>query len=132
MNRRALVAIVGVIAVVALYLVLRPDLTIVAASDAYLKATMTRRPEILGRHIFDVFPDNPDDPQASGVRNLRASLDRLLEHLQRSVADLAAPAVGAALEHLLVLLGVGERRAIVLRPAAEHPHAPTIHRRAKP
>ena len=62
-----------------LYLILRPDLTIVAVSDAYLKATMTRRHEILGRQIFDVFPDNPADPQATGVRNLRASLDRVLQ-----------------------------------------------------
>ena len=62
-----------------LYLVLRPDLTIVAVSDAYLAATMTRRSDILGRHMFHVFPDNPDDPGADGVRNLRASLDRVLQ-----------------------------------------------------
>ncbi|MCW2921207.1 MAG: hypothetical protein JWL76_1081 [Thermoleophilia bacterium] len=60
------------------YLVLDPDLTIVAVSDAYLRATMTRRDEIVGRGIFDVFPDNPDDPDATGERNLRASFDRVL------------------------------------------------------
>ena len=62
-----------------LYLVLLPDLRIVAASDAYLQATMTKREEILGRGIFDVFPDNPDDTEATGVRNLRASLNNVLE-----------------------------------------------------
>jgi len=62
-----------------LYLVLKPDLTIVAVSNAYLKATMTTRKEILGRGIFDVFPDNPNDPNADGVRNLRASLERVLD-----------------------------------------------------
>lgn len=56
---------------------LDPDLTIVAVSDAYLRATMTRRDDILGRGLFDVFPDNPDDPEATGVANLRASLDRV-------------------------------------------------------
>src|SRR4051812_44719157 len=61
-----------------LYLVLRPDFTIVAASDAYLRATMTVREEVFGRGIFDVFPDNPDDPEATGVANLRASLKRVL------------------------------------------------------
>jgi len=61
-----------------LYLVLTPDLRIVAASDAYLRATMTQREEILGRGIFDAFPDNPDDPGATGVRNLKASLQRVL------------------------------------------------------
>lgn len=61
-----------------LYLVLAPDLHIVAVSDAYLRATITKREEILGRGIFDVFPDNPDDPSATGVRNLRTSLERAL------------------------------------------------------
>jgi signal transduction histidine kinase/ActR/RegA family two-component response regulator len=68
-----------------LYLVLTPDFRIVAVSDAYLKATMTKRDEILGRGIFEVFPDNPDDPAASGVRNLRASLERVV-HSKRADA----------------------------------------------
>jgi PAS domain S-box-containing protein len=61
-----------------LYLVLTPDLQIVAASEAYLRATMTQRKKVLGRHLFDVFPDNPGDPAATGVRNLRTSLERVL------------------------------------------------------
>jgi signal transduction histidine kinase len=61
-----------------LYLVLRPDLVIVAVTDAYLAATMTTREGILGRGLFEVFPDNPADPSASGTRNLRASLERVL------------------------------------------------------
>ena len=63
-----------------LYLVLTADLTIVAVTDAYLRATMTQRDEILGRGLFDVFPDNPDDAAATGVRNLRASLDRVRQN----------------------------------------------------
>jgi PAS domain S-box-containing protein len=62
-----------------LYLVLTPDLKIVAVSDAYLKATMTKREEILGRGLFEAFPDNPNDPVADGVSNLRASLNRVLQ-----------------------------------------------------
>ncbi|MFN8650358.1 MAG: PAS domain S-box protein [Gemmatimonadales bacterium] len=61
-----------------LYLVLSPDLSIVAVSDAYLAATMTQRARILGRNLFEVFPDNPDDPDATGTANLLASLDRVL------------------------------------------------------
>lgn len=61
-----------------LYLVLATDLTIVAVSDAYLRATMTDRESILGRALFDVFPDNPADPDATGVRNLRSSLEQVL------------------------------------------------------
>ncbi len=63
-----------------LYLVLKPDFTIVAVSDAYLKATMTQRTTILSRGIFEVFPDNPDTPQADGVSNLRGSLNRVLQN----------------------------------------------------
>ena len=62
------------------YLVLTPDLTIVAVSDAYLRATMTKRAAIVGRPCFDVFPDNPEDPAATGVANVRASLLRVLQH----------------------------------------------------
>jgi signal transduction histidine kinase/CheY-like chemotaxis protein len=70
-----------------LNLVLDPDLTIVAASDAYLSATMTKRSEIVGRPLFDVFPDNPDDHAATGVDNLRSSLERVRRDL---VADTVA------------------------------------------
>ena len=63
-----------------MYLVLAPDLTIVGVSEAYLRATMTTRAQILGRGLFDVFPDNPDDSTATGVSNLRSSLERVLKH----------------------------------------------------
>jgi PAS domain S-box-containing protein len=59
-------------------LVLTPDFTMVAANEARLRATMTTRAQIIGRNLFDVFPDNPADPTATGVRNLRASLERVL------------------------------------------------------
>jgi len=62
-----------------LYLVLTTEFTVAAASDSYLKATMTTRDRVLGRGIFEVFPDNPDDPHADGVKNLRASLNLVLE-----------------------------------------------------
>jgi signal transduction histidine kinase len=62
-----------------LYLVLSPQLEIVAVSEAYLRATVTQREAIGGRYLFEVFPDNPDDPAASGVGNLRASLQRVLQ-----------------------------------------------------
>src|SRR5580658_4520553 len=71
-------------AIPGLYLVLTPDLRIVAVTDAYLHATKTIREAILGRGVFDVFPDNPDDPTATGERNLRSSLERVLS---KRVAD---------------------------------------------
>jgi hypothetical protein len=39
---------------------------------------MIQREQILGKGIFEVFPDNPNDPSADGVRNFRASLAGVL------------------------------------------------------
>jgi PAS domain S-box-containing protein len=63
-----------------LYLVLTPEFRIVAVSDAYLSATLTTREGIVGRGLFEVFPDNPQDPHATGESNLRASLEYVLRH----------------------------------------------------
>ncbi|AVZ71275.1 protein phosphatase [Streptomyces lunaelactis] len=60
------------------YLVLGPDLVVVDVNDAYLRATGRTRDELVGQYIFDAFPDNPADPNADGVRNLSASLHRVL------------------------------------------------------
>ncbi|HEX7882385.1 MAG TPA: PAS domain S-box protein, partial [Afipia sp.] len=56
-----------------------PDWTIVAANNARLEATGTTREGTIGRKLFDAFPDDPNDPQADGVRNLSASLQRVLK-----------------------------------------------------
>lgn len=56
------------------YLVLDRNLNIVAVTDAYAGVTMTKRSEILDKGMFEIFPDNPDDPAAESVRNLHASL----------------------------------------------------------
>ena len=61
------------------YLILTPQFVIIDANPAYLRATMTARDAVRGRHLFDVFPDNPSDPAADGVHNLRASLRNVLE-----------------------------------------------------
>lgn len=61
-----------------LYLVLDRDLKVVAASEAYLDATMTRRDEIMGLTMWEIFPDNPDDPTVEGSRQVRESQQRVL------------------------------------------------------
>ena len=61
-------------------LVLLPDApryTMVAATKARFAATHTT-PDTIGRGLFELFPDNPDDPTADGTANLRASLERVL------------------------------------------------------
>ncbi|MGY1836295.1 ATP-binding protein [Blastococcus sp. SYSU DS0510] len=60
------------------FLVLTPELVIVGMNRARERVTGTQRADVVGRHLFDAFPDNPENPQASGVRHLRASLERVL------------------------------------------------------
>lgn len=60
------------------YLVLAPDLTVAAVNTSYLQATMMDRDEIVGRDLFSIFPKNPDAPAASGVNELRLSLETVL------------------------------------------------------
>ncbi|MFC5271158.1 PAS domain-containing protein [Adhaeribacter terreus] len=62
-----------------LYLILSPELTILDASDTYLKATLTERQNIKGKHIFEVFPDNPETPEANATNNLGRSLQQVLK-----------------------------------------------------
>jgi len=64
------------------FLVLTPGFQIVAVSDSYLRATMTRRHDIVGRGLFEVFPDNPNDPAADGAQNLLNSLNKVLSARQ--------------------------------------------------
>ncbi len=70
-----------------LFLVLRPDpplYTVVAVSDAYTRATMTRREEILGREGFELF----SNIYPRGViGKLDASLERVI---QERVTDVMA------------------------------------------
>ncbi|NML62886.1 PAS domain-containing protein [Massilia sp. RP-1-19] len=64
-------------------MVLAPDFTIAAVNDAFVKASLTERAAIIGRGVFEVFPDNPGDPQPTGSAMLRASLERVLRTRER-------------------------------------------------
>ncbi|MEU0554111.1 ATP-binding protein [Dactylosporangium sp. NPDC006015] len=82
-------------------LVLDPQLTIVDASDAYLAATMRTRHGLIGRHVFEAFPVNPDDPDAPGVASLEASLRRVLREQTTDVMAIHQydiPRVGGGFE----------------------------------
>lgn len=51
-----------------------PGLRIVDINDAYAQATFTHREDVVGRSLFEIFPDNPGDALADGVSNLYTSL----------------------------------------------------------
>lgn len=61
----------------ALQLLLSPDLNIVGVTDAYLQESMTNRESIMGKNIFDVFPENPENHDSSATAELRRSLERV-------------------------------------------------------
>ncbi|MBD1394219.1 sensor histidine kinase [Mucilaginibacter glaciei] len=64
------------------YLILLPDaprFTIVEVSGQYNLTTLTKREDIIGKGVFEVFSDNPNDPDADGVKNLSASLQAVIE-----------------------------------------------------
>lgn len=60
-------------------MVMAPDFTIVAVNGAHLEATGAVREDIVGLHIFDAFPHNPDHADGDGVSNVRASMLRVLQ-----------------------------------------------------
>jgi PAS domain-containing protein len=51
-----------------------PGLRIIDINDAYAAATFVVRGDVVGKSLFDVFPDNPANSLADGVSNLYASL----------------------------------------------------------
>jgi PAS domain S-box-containing protein len=60
-------------------LVLDPKFNILWGNRAFFEATMLTPQESLGYNLFDLFPENPYDPNANGVPRLKASLNSVLE-----------------------------------------------------
>ncbi len=60
-------------------LLLTPDFVIADANDAYLRVSGRDRDQLTGRGVFEAFPGDPREPSATGARNLRASLARVLQ-----------------------------------------------------
>ncbi|WP_030316430.1 PP2C family protein-serine/threonine phosphatase [Streptomyces sp. NRRL B-3229] len=75
-------ALPGVVALVT------PDLVFADVNEEFLSVSGRRREEIVGRYFFDVFPDNPNDRAATGMRNLAASLRRVLDTGERDAMAL--------------------------------------------
>ena len=59
-----------------------PGLKIVDVNDAYAKATFINRDDVVGKSLFDIFPDNPEDALADGVSNLYSSLRTVAQTVQ--------------------------------------------------
>jgi PAS domain-containing protein len=59
-------------------LLLTPDFVIADMNQAYQDVSGRTREDLVGRNVFDAFPDNPADPSATGVHEVSASLSRVL------------------------------------------------------
>jgi PAS domain-containing protein len=57
---------------------LSPELVILDVSNGYLDAAGREADKMIGRNILEAFPENPDDPDATGPRDLRVSLETVL------------------------------------------------------
>ncbi len=67
---------------------LTPDLVYADADEEFLRMSGRTREQVVGRFLFDVFPDNPHDPAATGMRNLETSLRRVLSTGERDAMAL--------------------------------------------
>jgi len=67
---------------------LTPELVYADANEEFLRLTGRKHRDLVGRQLFDVFPDNPNDPTATGMRNLEASLRRVLATGERDTMAL--------------------------------------------
>ncbi len=57
-------------------LLLSPDFIMIDANLAYERISGRSRAELVGRPLFDAFPDNPTEPGLTASGNLGASLRR--------------------------------------------------------
>ncbi|WP_331751955.1 SpoIIE family protein phosphatase [Streptomyces chartreusis] len=67
---------------------LTPDLVYIDANEDFLRLAGRTREQLLGRYIFDVFPENPNDPAAAGMRETRESMLRVVSTGERDTMAL--------------------------------------------
>lgn len=67
------------------YMLVDRNLRYVTANPAYLALTASRLEDLVGRGLFDAFPNDPDDPDNLPARMLRASFERVLATGERDV-----------------------------------------------
>ena len=82
---------------VAVFAVDSPRFTVIAASDALLAVSDRPREAVVGQPLAVAFPNaSPDDPQASGLTAVSASLAAAVrtgaaQHIKRQRYDLQSP-----------------------------------------
>ncbi|MEU7018869.1 SpoIIE family protein phosphatase [Streptomyces sp. NPDC046385] len=67
---------------------LTPDLLYADANEDFLRLAGRTRDQLMGRYIFDVFPEHPDEPEAAGMRETRESMLRVVASGERDTMAL--------------------------------------------
>ncbi|GAA4054260.1 PP2C family protein-serine/threonine phosphatase [Streptomyces shaanxiensis] len=67
---------------------LTSELLYADANEDFQRLSGRTRDQLVGRYIFDVFPENPNDPTATGMRDVRASMLRVVATGERDTMAL--------------------------------------------
>ena len=60
------------------YIVLDPSLRVLSATEGYLNVTLTQRPQVIGQHVFDVFPSSSFQLPSSDIDLFQNALNRVI------------------------------------------------------
>jgi len=75
------------------YLLINRDFTIIGANPAYLQSTGRTAQQIVGKHIFEAFPADPNDPGSTNVDEVRSSIEQAFTTKQPHTSALLRYAV---------------------------------------
>ncbi|RSS58689.1 PP2C family protein-serine/threonine phosphatase [Streptomyces sp. WAC01280] len=67
---------------------LTPDLVYVDVNEDFTRFSGRSRTQLVGRYVFDAFPENPHDPAAAGMRETEASMLRVVATGERDTMAL--------------------------------------------
>ncbi|WP_128430460.1 PP2C family protein-serine/threonine phosphatase [Streptomyces cyaneus] len=67
---------------------LTPELVYADANEDFQRLSGRTRAQLVGRYIFDVFPEKPKDPAATGMRDVQASMLRVVATGERDTMAL--------------------------------------------
>lgn len=98
-----------------------PQFRILAASDAYLRATRSRREAVVGRAYFEAFPEKEEGERVTGATGLRTALERVLA--TRAPDALNWPVAGADGRLRYIIHRVDAMELEVLRSSRERDEA---------
>ena len=107
-----------------------PDMVYLDVNPAYEQMAGRTKGALIGRNVFELYPDNPSDPNADGSRNVAASIRRVVATGERDTMglqryDVERPDRPGVFEERywsivnLPVLGPGHRTAYVVHRVEE-------------